>query len=142
MRVPHRLKQGVGEAEGKDVLDRLLAEIVVDTEYRVLVENALENLRQLACRLQVGAKRLLNHDAMKAVALREACVLQLLDDGFVRRWRGRAVVNAVAAHVPGAVELFHLPLEGLEVLELAEVDTHVKNALKKCLQDLRVDGLR
>ncbi len=66
--VPHRFEDRVGEAEGEDVLDRLLAEVVVDPVDLVLTENALEDACQLARGLEVGAKRLLHHDAVKAVA--------------------------------------------------------------------------
>ena len=33
LRVPHRLEQRVGEAQRQDVLDRLLAQVVVDAEH-------------------------------------------------------------------------------------------------------------
>ena len=40
--VPDRLEDGVGEAKGEDVLDRLLAQVVVDAEDLVLVEDRFD----------------------------------------------------------------------------------------------------
>src|SRR4029077_4937686 len=105
VRVPHRLEYGVRESEREDVLDRLLAEVVVDPEDRVLVEDALENLVELACGLRIPAERLLDAEPVEAVARRERGGLQLLGDRLVRRRRRGAVVDAVAGRVPGAVEL-------------------------------------
>ena len=44
--VPDRLEDGVGEAQGQDVLDRLLAQVVVDAEDLVLVEGAVQRRRR------------------------------------------------------------------------------------------------
>ena len=114
---------------------------MVDAEDRVLVENALQDLGQLARRLQVRAERLLDDDAVEPRALDQVRSLQLLGDRLVGRWWRGAVVDAVAADVPGVVELVHLSLQGLEVVELAEVDLHVEDAREERLQDLWVDGL-
>ena len=43
--VPDRLEQTVGEAEGEDVLRRLLAEEVVDAEDLALVERLVQRVR-------------------------------------------------------------------------------------------------
>ena len=60
--VPHRLEQRVGEPQRHQVLDRLLAQVVIDPEHLRLVEH-LEHLRvELARRRQVVAERLLDHD--------------------------------------------------------------------------------
>ena len=53
--VPDRLVQLVREAQGQDVLDRLLAEVVVDAEHRVGREHRRDDVVQLAGGLQVGA---------------------------------------------------------------------------------------
>ena len=69
--VPDRLEQRVGEPQRHQVLDRLLAEVVVDPEDLRLVEH-LEHLRvELARRGEVVAERLLDHDpASRALELR------------------------------------------------------------------------
>ena len=48
--VPQRLKDGVGKAEGQDILDRLLAQIVVDAVDLVLVEHGVDLLVEVAGR--------------------------------------------------------------------------------------------
>ena len=59
--VPHRLEHRVGEPEHEQVLDRLLAEEVVDAEHVGLGERSVEDLVQLAGGLPVAAERLLHH---------------------------------------------------------------------------------
>ena len=61
--VPDRLEESVGEAEGQDVLHRLLAQEVVDAEDLVLVEDGVHGVVQFLGALQVGAERLLHDDA-------------------------------------------------------------------------------
>ena len=51
--VPDRLEDRVGETEGQDVLDGLLAEVVVDPVNGVFGEHLLQRLRQLSRRIQV-----------------------------------------------------------------------------------------
>ena len=46
--VPDRLEDRVGEPEGEDVLDRLLAQVVVDPVDGVFVEDFLHDLVELA----------------------------------------------------------------------------------------------
>ena len=78
--VPDRLEHLVGEAQRQQVLDRLLAEVVVDPEDRVRREDALDDVVELARALEVVAERLLDDDpAPRAVAagsdrpLRSSC---------------------------------------------------------------------
>jgi hypothetical protein len=52
--VPHRLEQGVREAEHQQVLDALLAEVVVDAEDALLGEHAVQGVVQL---LRAGESR-------------------------------------------------------------------------------------
>ena len=53
VRRPHRLEDRVGETKRQDVLHRLLAEVVVDPVDLILLEDALENARQLARRFEI-----------------------------------------------------------------------------------------
>ena len=66
VRVPDRLEQHVREPQREQVLDRLLAEVVVDAEHGVGGEHPLDDGVQLAGGLEVGAERLLDHDAAPA----------------------------------------------------------------------------
>ena len=59
--VPDGLEDAVREAQDEDVLDGLLAQVVVDAEDLALVEDAQDPLVELAGRGQVGPERLLDH---------------------------------------------------------------------------------
>ena len=61
--VPQGLEQRVAEAERHQVLDRLLAEIMVDPVDLPLVEHGADGVVHLAGRLEVVADRLLDDDA-------------------------------------------------------------------------------
>ena len=65
--VPHRLEERVREAEHEEILDRFLAEVVVDAEDVVLGEHLVEGLVEVDRRLQVASERLLHHDAAALV---------------------------------------------------------------------------
>ncbi len=67
--VPDRLVQLVREAQRQDVLDRLLAEVVVDAEDRVGREGHLESGIERPRRLEVMAEGLLDHDATPALVV-------------------------------------------------------------------------
>jgi hypothetical protein len=58
--VPDRFEQPVREPEREDVVDRFLAEEVVDAEDLRLIEHRVHRLVQRARRGQVGAERLLD----------------------------------------------------------------------------------
>ncbi len=58
--VPDVLKDAVGEAEDEDVLHRLLAQVVVDAEDLVFVEDLVHIVVQRARRIQVVAEGLLD----------------------------------------------------------------------------------
>ena len=66
--VPDRLEDAVREAEHEDVLDGLLAQVVVDPEDLALLERAVHLGVQLARSSQVVAERLLDHDPAEALA--------------------------------------------------------------------------
>ena len=143
MGAPDRLEDGVREPEGQDVLDRLLAQVVVDPEDGVLAERALEDEVELGGRLEVRAERLLNHDPAPALVVlpRHSRGSQALGDGGVGGRRRRAVVEGVAARAPLVIECVQALLESLEALRLGEVDGHVVDARQKALQHAVVDRL-
>ena len=70
--VPHGLEDRVREAEDEDVLDGLLAEVVVDAEDLVLGEVLVHQPVQLPRRLQVAPERLFDHDAHPRLRVRVA----------------------------------------------------------------------
>ena len=65
--IPDRLEDAVAEAEHQDVLDGLLAEVVIDPVDLVLAHHR-ESSRRLSSRadVEVGAERLLDDDAAPA----------------------------------------------------------------------------
>ena len=60
--VPDRLKEAIGEAEGEDVLRRLLAEEMVDAEDLVLGEDRVQLSVQRLGAFEIRAERLFHHD--------------------------------------------------------------------------------
>ena len=60
--VPERLEDRVGEPQHQHVLHGLFAEVVVDAIDLLFGKDLMRGLVQLLGRLQVGAKRLFDHD--------------------------------------------------------------------------------
>ena len=60
---PERLEELVGKAQRQDVVDRLLAEEVVDAKDLGLIEVVVDLRVELPRRVEVGAKGLLTDDA-------------------------------------------------------------------------------
>ena len=92
--VPDRLEDPVREAEREQVLDRLLAEVVVDPEDLALLEVAVDLVVQARALAPVGAERLLDDHARPALPL-VAAAADLLDQRRDRRRRDREVEDAV-----------------------------------------------
>ena len=80
VRLPQRLEHRVREAHRHDVLDGFLAQVVVDTEDVLLVEDLRDDVGELLRGLKVVSERLLDDDAtpFAALTLVEACVGQVL----------------------------------------------------------------
>ena len=94
--VPDRLEQRVGKAQCDQVLNRLLAEVVVDPEHLGLVEHAQHLPIQRAGRLEVVPERLFDHDPRMRVlqAVQSRC-LELAGDRGEESRRRRKVENAI-----------------------------------------------
>jgi hypothetical protein len=83
---PRPLDHRVGEPEDQDVLDRLLAEVVVDPEDLRLVEDLARDAVELTRACQVVPDRLLDHDSR---LIPDSCLSDPLDDRRESRgWRG------------------------------------------------------
>ena len=88
--VPDRLEEPVGEPQGEQVVDGLLAQEVVDAEDLRLVEDGVERRVERLGRGQIGAERLLGDDATAVRPLRRQLrVAEQLDDRCRRRRAGR-----------------------------------------------------
>ena len=70
--VPQRLEHQVGETQRQDVLHRLLAEIVIDTEDLMLFEMFADDAVQCAGGFEVAPDRLFHHQARAVVDKAEA----------------------------------------------------------------------
>ena len=98
--VPQRLEDRVAEAEDEDVLDGLLAEVVVDAEGLPLVEGTRHQAVELPRGGEVAAEGLLDHDPRPRRAVRrvqEARVAQAREDRREGGGRDREVEEPVAA---------------------------------------------
>ena len=116
--VPERLEHAVAEAERYEILDRLLAQVVIDPVDLVLVPVGEDVRVELQRRGQVGPEGLLHDDPLPAGAVLESGLVQLLAQQAEEAGRGGEVEEDVAADVVLAVQRGHL---GLELLERAGV---------------------
>ena len=116
--VPQRLEQGVGEAEVLEVLDRLLAEVVVDPEHRALGEHGVQRGIKLRRRGRVAAEGLLDDDAR---ALGDARLVEAVDHRFKEARWDREVVQRVAAGIAQlAAERLEGRLIGIVAVDVAQ----------------------
>ena len=124
VRVPQRLEQLVREAQRQDVLHRLLAQVMIDPEHRVLREHRLHNVVQLPGRVQVMPERLLDHHPppLLTLGLRQPVLGELpadLLEGLRRDRQVERVVTAGAAVLVEFSDRLTEPLKGGVVVELA-----------------------
>ncbi|MFK4542229.1 hypothetical protein RKD29_001825 [Streptomyces tendae] len=136
--VPDRLEHRVGEAQRQDVLDGLLAQVVVDAEDLVGAEDLVDDRVQFLGGPQVVAERLLDHRPPPGAArlVGETVLLELLDDHREGLRRHRQVEGEVAARALCLVQLLDgaaQPLEGVVVVEGALDEAH---PLDELLPDL------
>ena len=88
--VPDRLEKRIGEAEIEDVHDRLLAEVVIDAEYRVFRKHRQRDAIELPRGSQVAPERLFDDDAR---VLGQAGGAEPLDHRREQRGRDGEVVR-------------------------------------------------
>ena len=98
--VPEGLKDAVAEAEDRDVLHGLFAEVVVDAKDLVFLENGVDVGVELNGRGEVGAERLFDDDVDPAAALvggGHAVAAEEADDVGEELRRDGEIEQAVAA---------------------------------------------
>ena len=138
--VPDRLHDAVGEAEDEDVLDGLLAQVMVDAVNVVFAEDRVDDAVQLAGRGQVDAERLLDNHTRPAVtrgALSPGTA-QLFDDVDERcRWHGQ-IVEAVAAYAPLRFDFSQLLVQAVVAFRVVVATVGVEEARGERVPDLRV----
>ncbi|OPZ56714.1 MAG: hypothetical protein BWY91_00131 [bacterium ADurb.BinA028] len=131
VRVPDRVEQLVGEAQRQDVLDRLLAEVVVDPEHRVGREDRLDDGVELPRRGQVVPERLLDDDPppRPTVRARQARPVQLAAYLGEEARRDGEVEGEVAPRATGPLEVVDGRSEGVEGTVVVEGARHEPDAL-------------
>ncbi len=136
--VPDRFEHLVGEAQRQDVLDGLLAEVVVDPEHLVRLEHLVHDLVELLGRRQVVAERLLDDRAPPGTAalIGQAVLLQLLDDHREGARGHREVEGEVAARALCLVQLVDGGAQPLECLVVVEGALDEAHPLDELLPDL------
>ena len=106
--VPDRLDERVGETEDQQVLDRLLAEVVIDAVDLVLAEILVQLEVQHARALEILAEGLLDHDAMLCEAAAEAGIVKMrYDRQEIRRTDRQIEYDVLACTLTGAGKRFH-----------------------------------
>src|SRR5581483_5184852 len=135
--VPDRLEDPVREAQGEQVLDRLLAEVVVDPVNLVLLEVRQELAVQRARGGAVVAERLLDDQPRPAAPL-PAAASEHADERRKRRRRHGQVEDAVAAG-PALLVQLREQLEQPPFLTAADVARDVAHRRGEPLPDARVE---
>ena len=128
---PQRLEPGVGEAHIFDVLDGLLAQVVVDAQDLILANDRQQSVIELNGGVEAGAERLLDRHSAPG---REVRGTQLLDDGPEEGRRDLKVEERMlrALHMGGQ--------SGVEA-GIREVATDVGHALGEAREHGLVDRL-
>lgn len=97
--VPHRLQQGVAEAQGDQVLNRSLAQIVIQAEHAVFVDPLADGADDLFGTFAVAADRFLQHQPGRCGE--GAPLGQAFAGGDVQARRNGQVAHAPAVHQVG-----------------------------------------
>ena len=143
--VPERFEDLVGEPQGEDVLDGLLAEIVVDAENLPFRERAGQRVVQLLRGGQTAAKRFLDDDALRRGAGRfrvdQAIRAQLFDDADELRGGGGEIKETIARRAALGVEFLQELLEFLVARGIAKLRLMVKDRLRQRIPHRGVDRL-
>src|SRR6266516_3436139 len=110
--IPKGFDKGVGETEGKQVVNCPLAQVVVNTKDIGLIERPKQNLVQLLRRREIVPEGFLNDDARASGTIR---FRQVSDNSFEQNWGDRQVVR----WTPRSIELFAKGGESLRILVIA-----------------------
>ena len=132
--VPDRLEDAVREAKDQHVLDRLLAQVVVDPEDLALLEVLEDRGVQLLRALEVVAERLLDDEPCPA--RRMPALAELGDDGLNRRRRDGEVVDAVPGRSVLLVELVQARDHQVLTLVVGEVRGDIARDLCQLIPDV------
>src|SRR5665647_93328 len=140
--VPDWLEHLVGEAQGKEVLDRLLAEVMIDSEDRVRGEDRPDDRVQLTGTGQIVTEWLLDHDSPPGAScvLAQATVIELPGHGGEERRRDREVEDVVAGCSALCVEVVQSLAEHVEGVRVVECALDKTEAFGQVAPHLLVEG--
>ena len=134
---PDRLEDAVREAEDEDVLDGLLAEVVIDPKDLVLAEHLLDDAGEVHRALEVVPIRLFHHDARPTGRPPQVVRADRADDRLVRGRRCREIEQPVAVRADLAIDAGE---DARKLVESAVVRRrHVVDGACECCPDLLVD---
>src|SRR5208282_2434485 len=88
--IPERFHKRVGEAKDKDVIDRQLAQVMIDAKNVFLLEMAEQKPIQMLRRFKIKSERLFHDDS--GTGRTTATVLQLFQHNFEKCWRNGEIV--------------------------------------------------
>ena len=128
--VPQRLEQRIGEAQREQVLDRFLAEIMVDPEGAVLGERRRHRIIDFAARFEVAAERLLERHAHGRAG--QARPRQPVDRRLEQRWRGRQEDGDAVARIADR------PGQPLEAAGIVDVERNIMEPAEEPLRNPRL----
>src|ERR1700730_13970591 len=100
--VPNRLKEGIGEAEVQQILDRFFAKVVVDSEYCRFGKRLKQHLVERPCRGKIAAERLFDDQPRPLAGF---CIGQPFSHARERVWRYRQVVKRTRSRAQRLTEL-------------------------------------
>ena len=102
--VPDWLEEGIGEAEGQDVLDSLLTEIMVDAVNLAFLECLEQGTIEGAGKIQVAPKGFFYNQARTLAVVGEMGQTQIVGNGLHNRGRGSKVKYTLSMISPGFIQ--------------------------------------
>ncbi len=121
--VPYGLEEEVGKTKGQYVLDRLFAQVMVNTIDLGLVQKFSQGAVEGLGRVKVPPERLLHYDPAVPVVPGETGLVQVADDGLHERRRCGKIIDMFAVPTPCFLFLgkgFAQSGEGLRVVEVTD----------------------
>ena len=125
--VPQRLEQGIGEPQRQQVLDRFLAEIMVDAEGPLLGKGSGDGVVDLAAGGEIAAQRLFQ---------RQRTVGQVRPTEARPSMVGLNKDGAVDRKIASPGEQSPTAAANLEIFQTVSIDSDVAQAIEEALRDI------
>src|SRR5262245_37685246 len=78
--IPQRLKNTIAETKRQNILDSLLAQVMIDAEHLVFVEHTMDRVVEFSGTLQVVPERLFDDNSSPAGISMDSCLSDSVDD--------------------------------------------------------------